>query len=328
MLMISPLLFSPWAVCPIWPPSIHPALQLVKKLSASVHQIEYFDKIILRIIADMGAVTLIVLPRKTKLISDKAALAALDYEGGGRKSSLRHHQLASPSPPAAAASPAAIASHSTSRKSSKRDSRVVTIVEPDVIVSCDEYFSMLDAARNHRMAELRRRYESIGPLLIKLESLVLGTATGESFKMSLYYQHWEGMTFAGLVRLVKSNLNEFIRVLDEQGDPLFQVDAQLQLPEIVLRPNPNEIYEIVFESVKDFLHRIKALKRWQHGSCLHYEEKRKAAGRPGNGQQTTTPSPPSFIDDIIGDEAVATLLVKIQERVKDQVKVAKEYLIR
>lgn len=294
----------------------------MKKLSANVHQIEYFDKIILRIIADMGAVTLIVLPRteqptSTKLISDKAALAALDYEGGGerRKSSLRHH-LASPS--------GAPAPHSTnSRKSSKRDSRAVTIVEPpDVIVSCDEYFSMLDAERNQRMAELSRWYESIGPLLIKLESLVLGTATGESFKMSLYYQHWEGVTFAGLVRLVKSNLNEFIRVLDEQGDPLFQVDAQLLLPEIVLRPSPNEIYEIVFESVKDFLDRIKALKRWQPGSCLHYEEE-----KPGK-RSSSSSRIANFIDDIIGDEAVGKLLVKIQERVKEQVKEAKEYLIR
>lgn len=276
---------------------------------------EYFDKIILRIIADMEAVTLIVLPEtecSSKLISDKAAVltAALDHQQVvGRKSSLRKQQS-----PGAQTVP-------FSRKSSKRDSKTVTILEPDVIVSCDEYFfSLLDAARNQRMAELRRRYESIGPLLIKLECLILGTATGESFKMSLYYQHWEAASYAGLLRLVKNNLNEFIRVLEEQEEPLFQVDAQLLLPEIVLRPTPNEIYEIVFGSVKDFLHRIKALKRWQPGTCLPFEEEEQDDGKDSPA--------PHFVDDIIGDETVVRLLVKIQELVREQVKAAKEYLVR
>lgn len=227
---------------PFFPPP-----QLIKQLSASVHQIEYFDRIILQIIADLEAVLLIVFPEPNAAsigsssstsakVIDKAVL---DCDGAGRKSSLRKQASLTP----ATNSPLVC----SSRKSSKRDSRAVIIVEPDVIVSCDEYFAALDAARNHRMADLKRRYESIGPLLIKLECLVLGTATGESFKMGLFYQQLEGATYAGLLRLVRNNLNAFIHALDDD-EPLFQVDAQLMLPDILLRPTPNEIYGIIFQS--------------------------------------------------------------------------------
>lgn len=260
----------------------------------------------------MEGVLLIVLPKtdmnSTKLISDKT-LAALDNEGGGqRKSSLRKR-------------PSETALHSPqdrpSRTTSKRASRAVVIVDPDVIVSCDEYFSMLDDARNSTVTELRGRFDSIGPLLIKLESLVFGgTSTGESFKMSLYYQHWEMATFGGLVRLVKRNLKEFIRVLGDE--PLFQVDALLMLPEIILRPSPNEIYDIIFASVVDFLERIKALKRWQPGSCIQFDETK----------ERSSDDLPNFIDDIINDESVAKLITTIQEKTKNLVIEANQYLSR
>lgn len=271
----------------------------------------------------MEAVTLILLPEPSltgsssaKLISDNALAAeatgvALDYVEGPRRSSLRKQ----------ASSALAI---SSSRKSSKRDSRTVLIVEPDIIVSCDEYFAALDEAQAQQVAKLRRRYDSIGPLLIKLESLVLGTATGESFKMRLYYQHWEGATFSGLVRLVRNNLSAFIDALDGEQEPLFQVDAQLMLPEIILRPTPNEIYEIIFQSVKDFLRRIRALRRWLPGSCIYFDDtQNKTKDAQGDGDD-----PPNFIDDVLGDESVAQLLVKIQAKVRDLVHESKKYLIR
>lgn len=37
--------------------------------------------------------------------------------------------------------------------------------------------------------------------------------------------------------------------------PLFEIDAVLSTPEIVLKPTQSEIYNIVVHSVKDFLER-------------------------------------------------------------------------
>lgn len=270
---------------------------------------------------------LIVLPKSEpnggphQVVADKTPLTPLDCDGGKRKSSLRRTDQQQQQQQGQRSMMPAVGDTTTptsSRKSLKRHSRAVIIVEPDMIVSCDEYFSMLDAVRNHRMTDLKRRYESIGPLLIKLESLVLGTATGESFKMSLYYRDWEGATFASLLRLVKHNLNEFIRVLDDPL-PLFQVDAQLQL-DIVLCPGPNEIYEIIFDSVQDFLQRIRTLRRWQAGSCLEQQP----LGEPGEARTSTN----HFIDDIVSEESISKLFVKVQEKVRVLMRDAKEYLIR
>lgn len=293
----------------------------MKKLAASVYQIGYFDKIISQIIAEVEAVTLILLPDPAigastscgplNLISDIAlAATAAPDNWETRKSSLRKQ----PSP----------STHDSSRKSSKRDSRTVIIVEPDMIVSCDEYFATLQEVRSHRMAKLKTQYESIGPLLIKLESLVLGgTATGDSCKMRLYYQHWETATFHGLVRLVRNNLNKFIDALNGE-EPLFQIDAQLMLPEIILRPTPTDIYEIIFQSVKDFLESIRALRRWQPGSCIYYEDIHQHKKK----ENAVASDLPSFVDDILGNETVQHLLVKIQGKVHELLQKSKKCLVR
>lgn len=57
------------------------------------------------------------------------------------------------------------------------------------------YFEKLEQSRNEKCAYMKRLYNSIGPVLVKLESLVLGTFTGRSEKMRGYYTYWEQMTF-------------------------------------------------------------------------------------------------------------------------------------
>lgn len=58
-----------------------------------------------------------------------------------------------------------------------------------------------------------------------------------------------------ICRLTTKNLDEFGKALDGDDTQLFHVDAMLSVPEIVLRPNGTEIYNIVIRSVKDFLER-------------------------------------------------------------------------
>lgn len=275
--------------------------KLLKTLSAMVYQIEHFDKIISQIIADVESVSLIIFPKiggdhpLTRLTGDKVADES--SQKPVRKSSMRK-------------------SDSTQgRKSSKRDSKVV-IIEPDMIASCNEYFDSLGQKRNQITVELRRKYNSIGPLLVKLESLILGTYSGDSLKMSQYYSFWERSAFEGLLQLVKNNLNTFIKSL--KGEPIFQVDALLSAPDIVLRPTANEIYAIVFHSVKDFLLRTKSFRRWMHGSCIQFVDRRK----------DKLVELPSFFDDIVKDENVSRLIVTIQDLIKKLVTEMKQYLVR
>lgn len=43
--------------------------------------------------------------------------------------------------------------------------------------------------------QLGRKYSAIGPLLTKLEGVVVKTNTGKSPKMAPYYAHWEKRIF-------------------------------------------------------------------------------------------------------------------------------------
>lgn len=67
------------------------------------------------------------------------------------------------------------------------------------IYPCQGYFEILEASRNRKAAQMKKLYDSLGPVLIKLESLVLGTFTGRSDRMKTYYEYWEEETFKCIV---------------------------------------------------------------------------------------------------------------------------------
>lgn len=134
----------------------------------------------------------------------------------------------------------------------KKSVRIVD--RDDSIKPCLEYFKSLELERNDKTSRMQRLYDSIGPTMIKLESLILGSFTGESDKMSFYYTHWEKEMFSALIRFATRNLKEFSAKL-MAGEVMFEVDAVLAAPEIVMKPTANEIYNIMVHSMKDFLER-------------------------------------------------------------------------
>lgn len=140
----------------------------------------------------------------------------------------------------------------TSIKPKKKNIRINE--RDDNVKPCVEYFKHLEHERNHKSKEIQRFYDSIGPIMIKLESLILGSFTGESDKMSFYYTHWEKEMFSALMRFTTRNLQDFSDKL-MSNEVLFEVDAVLTAPEINMKPSVNEIYNILVHSVKDFLER-------------------------------------------------------------------------
>lgn len=70
------------------------------------------------------------------------------------------------------------------------------------VYECQGYFELLEASRNRKAAQMKQLYDSLGPVLIKLESLVLGTFTGRSEKMRNYYEFWEEETYKCIIEWV------------------------------------------------------------------------------------------------------------------------------
>lgn len=72
--------------------------------------------------------------------------------------------------------------------------------DEDKVLPCREFFHELDIDRNVKISRMNKIYDSIGPTLIKLESLILGTYTGRSEKMQQYYVYWENEIFRLFIR--------------------------------------------------------------------------------------------------------------------------------
>lgn len=63
----------------------------------------------------------------------------------------------------------------------------------------------MDSNRSEQMEKIQEIYGGIGPVLTKLESIVLKTNTGKCAEMVPYYEHWENKIFVTLIRSVNKN---------------------------------------------------------------------------------------------------------------------------
>ena len=113
-----------------------------------------------------------------------------------------------------------------------------------------EYFEHIEKERSKDFEILARKYRAIGPLLTKMEGLVVHTNSGRSAKLSQYYAHWERKVYDALAKLILNNLKRFEKALRTER-PLFQVETLLAAPDVVLHPQANEVYKLTLQSVRD-----------------------------------------------------------------------------
>lgn len=273
---------------------------LLKMLSSMVSQIGHIENDIRNRIKKIESYNLFTIEYKqTTMDTDSRVGPSFDIKTARRPSEI--HQTES--------------IEEQSFVQSTKPSKKVRINES--LIECREFFKQLHVVRDEKFRRIKKMYDSIGPILIKLESLILGTHTGESEKMELYYNFWEKETFNCATRLATVNLQQFEKQLN--GDkPIFQVDAILTSPFITLRPNATEIYNILINSMKDFLKRSKIFTRWMNGTCLPCP--------PQNLQQETYVA--SFCEDLIQLSEICDIVRSIQNTVQDVVKNVQTYLLR
>ncbi|KAH8417458.1 hypothetical protein KR222_000260 [Zaprionus bogoriensis] len=183
---------------------------------------------------------------------------------------------------------------------------------------CQGYFERLEASRNHKAAQMKQLYDSLGPVLIKLESLVLGTFTGRSEKMRNYYEFWEEETYKCIIDMTYDNLKCYIsRLLS--NEPMFEVNAVLLMSEIVLEPSANELQNVIITAAKDFLARLKLFTRWMCGTCLNCPLLDSGALWKYNY---------TFYEDVVNIKPVVSLIVNIHELAAKVVSEAKSFAVQ
>ncbi|KAL2092820.1 hypothetical protein ACEWY4_012618 [Coilia grayii] len=130
-----------------------------------------------------------------------------------------------------------------------------------------EFFEKMERERAKDVNLLSRRYTAIGPLLTKMESLIMQTNSGKAKRMAQYYAYWERKVFNSLVKMMLWNIQMFNSAL--LGNmPLFQIETILSAPEIMLHPNSNEVYKLIMQCVRDCVESTRMFTRWMHGTCI------------------------------------------------------------
>ncbi|XP_069922194.1 dynein axonemal heavy chain 10 isoform X1 [Oryctolagus cuniculus] len=130
-----------------------------------------------------------------------------------------------------------------------------------------EFFEHIERERAKDVEHMVRWYLAIGPLLTKVEGLVVHTNTGKAPKLAAYYEYWESKIYEALTKLVLRNLQSFNSLI--LGNvPLFQTETILTAPEIILHPNANEIDKMCVHCVRSCMEMTKHFVRWMNGSCI------------------------------------------------------------
>ncbi|KAJ3299892.1 Dynein heavy chain 10, axonemal [Borealophlyctis nickersoniae] len=166
--------------------------------------------------------------------------------------------------------------------------RASLIKEPPVeeILDAHEFFDFVNKHRNSVLDVMVQKHRSIGPLLIKMESLVAGTNTGKSPTLKEYYAYWERRIFAALNYMVMTNMQHLETLLSSnpiqkkskraalppkfprRTAPLFRVSASLSAPEIVIAPLSADIYKMMVKLARSIVDSTKQFHRWMNGTCI------------------------------------------------------------
>ncbi|KAK3924935.1 Dynein heavy chain 10, axonemal [Frankliniella fusca] len=187
------------------------------------------------------------------------------------------------------------------------------------VPGCKVFFAEMDVRRSESVRQMMNLYGDLGPVLMKLEGLVLQTSSGRAPVMAHSYQYWESRTFSTFVKFVLRNLMDFDRFL-VGNTAYFQVETLLVVPDVSMRPTSVEVYNIVIHSIKDFLERLKSFPRWMNGTCLECPLQRWPDS--DKTHQYT------MFDDLVQVQQVNDMLLKIQETVRRVTDEVQKYLFR
>ncbi|XP_077377243.1 dynein axonemal heavy chain 10-like [Festucalex cinctus] len=137
----------------------------------------------------------------------------------------------------------------------------------DLLPSVREFCECIDRDQVKTLHLLKSKYTDIGPVITKVEHLIMETSTGKSNCMSSYYAFWERKVHNSLINMVLRNIKAFNAVL-LGSDPLFRIDAILSAPKILLQPQIDDIYQLLVQRIRDCVESTKEFVRWMNGTCI------------------------------------------------------------
>ena len=133
-----------------------------------------------------------------------------------------------------------------------------------------EFYEIVEVRRITRLDILVEEYKSIGEsFLMKVEEVVVKTATGCSPILSGYYHYWEKCIYNAIAQMVIASMAALMGLLQcRDSPPLFKVLATLNGNDIIVSPALPEVDKQLTKAFRNMAESSKFFIRWMYGTCL------------------------------------------------------------
>ena len=160
-------------------------------------------------------------------------------------------------------------------------------------------------------------YEETGPLLMKVEEILVKSRTKAHPRLASYYSFWEMQVYKAVINFIKINLDDLLDIMHSRM-PLFKVEVVLDGILVAISPSEQMILKGVVTIIKYLLEASKEFIRWCRGSCIPVHEVRVKG--------EIKPVQPSFYDDIIRLPDIIEKVGAVQERIVHTLEEVQSYL--
>lgn len=171
--------------------------QLISSLETFIRQIKYVSSDIKTRMHQIEMLSMLTLCENDHLPNELCSGKFNSTPATG--SSVNEHQHCLTSGVVVAAT-TAVAVSDVNKNEQSTKSVTFALEEQHRVPLIATYFSIIHDNQHRKMKDVENLFTAIGPILIKLESLVLDTSTGELDNMRLYYSYWENQLFELLIR--------------------------------------------------------------------------------------------------------------------------------
>ncbi len=189
-----------------------------------------------------------------------------------------------------------------------------------------EFYERLEKHRVSRLEQLVAKYNSIGPLLLKVEGIVAQTDTSCSPALGGYYVYWERRIFNAVTEMIIDSMTSTQELLcmvlgkEKRSDvPLCVLRANLNGADIALSPALTDMYRYLSKTVKHLVESTKTFTRWKHGSCIISGP--QPMGEPGGQTFTYT-----FYQDISKNQHIIKLMLSLNHAIQKAFGVVNKYI--
>ncbi|CAK8985449.1 unnamed protein product [Durusdinium trenchii] len=206
-------------------------------------------------------------------------------------------------------------------KSEERIANVVSAIENATLVrpfdwnriDVMDHMEFGEFFERHRLAQLEdlvKKYDSIGPFLVKIEETTAGTKTGMAPSMAEYYHYWERRIFNAITTMLLRGMSTFQTLFsagERKRPPLLRVKVDCSGPEIDDQALQS-VFRLISKLLKNTIQSAKLFVRWMDGTCRMVP--------PQPGQEDEQQQMFTFYRDVKDNPALFEMTINIQNSIQ------------